>query len=99
MKKILVSLALLSVVTNVRAVNEFRYLENKAGGYIFFTYTYCVWKATGERVPNQFYVYSTNGTGVTITDGCYEYKAPFYIINWNGGGNTSINVNNTASIK
>jgi hypothetical protein len=74
-------------------------MPNKAGGYIFFTTTYCVWKSTGERVPNQFYVYSTNNSGVTIVDGCYEYKAPFYVITWNGGGGTTINSNSTESIK
>lgn len=97
MKKILIAaLMLASGIAN--AENEFRYTTNNAGGYMFFTTTYCVWKATGERVPNQFYIYSTNDNGTKIVDGCYYYKSPFYFIEWNGGGKTSILVSSTQAI-
>ena len=100
MKKIMVSLALfLSVLTNANADNEFKYTPNEAGGYIFFTYSTCIYIATGERVtPNSFYVYSTNKTGQKIVEGCYEYKYPFYVINWNGGGRTVVRAETTHSI-
>ena len=99
MKKILVLLLLLSASIVVRADNEFKYTENNAGGYIFFTYSTCIYIATGERVtPNSFYVYSTNNTGQKIIEGCYEYKYPFYVINWNSGGRTVVRVETTRSI-
>lgn len=98
MKKMLVSLALLSAVTSVKADNEFRYTPNNAGGYMFFTTSYCVYTSTQERIPNKFYVYSTNSNGVKTSDGCYEYKAPFYVIDWNGGGRTNIATSATAPI-
>ena len=99
MKKILVLLALLSASIVVRADNEFKYTENNAGGYIFFTYSTCIYIATGERVsPNSFYVYSTSSTGKKIIEGCYEFKAPFYVINWNNGGRTVIKASTTKPI-
>lgn len=91
MKKVL--FALLAVSSLAHADNEMAYTTNKAGGYMFFTYSTCVYVNTGERVPDSFYVYSTNSTGVKILDGCYRYKHPFYMIEWNKGGNTNINVN------
>ena len=98
MKKILVSLALLSALTSVKADNEFKYVQNDAGGYIFFTYSPCVYVNTGEKLPNKYYVYTTNDKGVKTSDGCYEYKHPFYVIDWNSGRRTNINVNNTSPI-
>ena len=82
-----------------RADNEFKYTENEAGGFIFFTYSTCIYIATGERVsPNSFYVYSTSSTGKKIIEGCYEFKAPFYVINWNNGGRTVIKASTTKPI-
>lgn len=76
-----------------KADNEMAFTTNKAGGYMFFTYSTCVYVNTGERVPDQYYVYSTSDSGIKIADGCYRYKHPFYMIEWNKGGNTNINVN------
>ena len=98
MKKILVLLALLSASIAVRADNEFKYTPNDAGGYIFFTYSTCVYVQSGDRIPNNFYVYSTNSNGKKIVDGCFEYKAPFYVINWNTGGRTVIKADSTKPI-
>jgi len=95
-KSLLVGLMLVAGVA--MADNELSYTPNKAGGYMIFTYTDCVWVATQQRVPNQYYVYSTNGSGVKIADGCYEYKYPFYFIGWNKGGNTTININTVTSL-
>ena len=82
-----------------RADNEFKYTPNEAGGYIFFTYSTCIYIETGERVtPNSFYVYSTNRTGQKIIEGCYEYKYPFYVINWNSGGRTVVKAETTRPI-
>ena len=96
MKKLLLSLLLVAGVAH--ADNEFRYTPNNGGGYIFFTTSYCVYVNTGERIPNKFYVYTTNSNGVKTSDGCYAYKAPFYIIDWNSGGKTSINASSTSPI-
>jgi len=82
-----------------RADNEMAYTSNRAGGSMFFTYSPCVYLSTGERVPDQYYVYSTDKTGSKITDGCYSYKHPFYMIQWNKGGNTNINVNSVNVLK
>ena len=83
-----------------KADNEMAYTTNRAGGNMFFTYSPCVYIATGERVADQYYVYSTDKTGQKITDGCYSYKYPFYMIQWNGkGGNTNINVNTVSPLK
>ena len=99
MKKMLVLLGLLlSVATAVKADNEFRYIPNNGGGYIFFTYSSCVWTSTGEKIPKKYYVYTTNSNGVKTSDGCYEYKAPFYVIDWNSGGRTNIAANATLPI-
>jgi hypothetical protein len=97
MKKILfATLMLLAGISH--ADNEFRFTPNNAGGYIFFTYSTCIYTNTGQRVPNSFYVYSTNKSGQKVTDGCYIHKYPFYLITWNGGGNTSIEVSTTEKL-
>lgn len=97
MKKFLAaSLIVLSSVAY--ADNEMAWTPNKAGGSMFFTYSECVYVNSGVRIPNKYYVYSTNGSGVKIADGCYEYKYPFYFIEWNKGGNSSINVNTVNSL-
>ena len=93
MKKILFCLLLVSSLAV--AENEFRYTGNKAGGNIFFTTSPCVRVSTQERIPNKWYVYSTDANGNNISDGCYEYKVPFYFVKWNGGGNLSINADDT----
>ena len=81
------------------SANEMAWTPNKAGGSMFFTYSECVYVSSGERLPEQYYVYSTNSTGVKIADGCYKYKHPFYLIQWNNGGTTNINVNNVNVLK
>ena len=96
MKKLFFALALISAAAH--ADNEMSFTSNRAGGYMFFTYSNCVYVNTGERVPESFYVYSTNGSGVKIADGCYKYKYPFYMIEWNKGGTTNINVNTVTSL-
>lgn len=96
MKKLLLSLLLVAGVAN--ADNEFRYTPNNGGGYMFFTTSYCVYTSTQERIPNKFYVYSTNSNGAKLVDGCYEYKAPFYVIEWNGGGRTTVAASTTSPI-
>ena len=97
MKKIIfATLMLLASISH--ADNEFRFTPNNAGGYIFFTYSYCVYVNTQERIPNNFYVYSTNKTGQKVADGCYTFKSPFYLIEWNGGGRTSIEVSSTEKL-
>lgn len=96
MKKLLLGLLFLANIAH--AENEFRYAPNNAGGNIFFTYSSCVWVNTGEKIPNKYYVYTTNSSGVKTSDGCYEYKAPFYVIDWNSGGRTNINSNSTYPI-
>lgn len=99
MKKILVSLLLCLSAHAANADNEFRYTPNNAGGYIFFTYSYCVYKETGERISDKtFYVYSTNSSGQRIQDGCYTFKHPFYVIDWNSGGRTNIVASGTLVI-
>ena len=97
MKKLLVSL-LLCLSAHANANNEFRYIPNNAGGNIFFTLSYCVYLNTQERVPNSFYVYTTNSNGAKTSDGCYVYNYPFYMIEWNGGGRTSIEVDKTITL-
>lgn len=81
------------------ADNEMAYVSNNAGGYIMFTYSPCIYLSTGQRVPDQYYVYSTYTSGVKGSDGCYSYKHPFYFIQWNSGGKTNINVNTVTPIK
>lgn len=66
---------------------------------MFFTYSTCVYVESQVRVPDSFYVYSTDSTGTKIADGCYKFKSPFYMIEWNKGGNTNINVNTVKVIK
>lgn len=93
-----IAITLLGAHFAVYADNEFKFTPNEAGGYIFFTYSYCVYKGTNERIPNSFYVYSTGSNGARILDGCYTYKPPFYVINWNNGERTSIVASSTSPI-
>ena len=96
-KHLLLGLFLLAGVAH--ADNEMAWTPNKAGGSMFFTYSPCVYVSSGERLPDQYYVYSTNTSGVKIADGCYKYKYPFYLIQWNNGGTTNININNVSPLK
>lgn len=89
-KKTAIALMLMAGVA--QAENEMAFIPNTGGGYIFFTYSDCVYVSTNQRVPDKFYVYSTNKNGGRISDGCYEYRYPFYIINWNSGSRTNVNV-------
>ena len=98
MKKNLL-MALLLVAGAAQADNEMAFTTNRAGGYMFFTYSNCVYVESQVRVPDSYYVYSTSDTGTKIADGCYKYKNPFYMIEWNKGGTTNINVNNVKPIK
>lgn len=82
-----------------KADNEMAYTGNNAGGSIFFTFSNCVYLNTGQRVPNQYYVYSTNSNGVKGLDGCYYYKYPFYFVEWNSGAKLTVNVNSVVPIK
>jgi hypothetical protein len=95
-KHLIVGLFLMAGIAH--ADNEMAWTPNKAGGSMFFTYSPCVYIKTGVRIPESFYVYSTNTSGVKIADGCYRYKYPFYLIEWNEGGNTNINVNTVTSL-
>ena len=97
MNKLLIGLLLVAGVAH--ADNEMAWTPNKAGGSMFFTFTECIYLNTGQRVPDSFYVYSTDKTGVKIADGCYKYKYPFYLIEWNKGGNTNINVSTVSTMK
>lgn len=97
MKKTLL-MALLVIAGAAQADNELAYTPNKLGGNIIFTYTQCVYVATGARVPDNFYVYSTDTGGNKVVDGCYSYKYPFYFVEWNKGGRLSINVNSVTSL-
>lgn len=95
--KLLLGLLLVSGIAS--ADNEMAYTQNKLGGQIFLTYSQCVWVETGKRVPDQFYVYSTDTGGNKVADGCYTYKYPFYFVEWNKGGRLSININSVTSLK
>lgn len=86
-------LATALIAGTAHSANEMAYTPNKAGGSIFFTYTPCVYVSSGQRVPDQYYVYSTDSGGNKGLDGCYYYKYPFYFVEWNGGGRLSVNVN------
>jgi len=97
MKKTLM-MALLVLAGAAQADNEMSFTTNRAGGYMFFTFSECVYLNSGIKVPDQYYVYSTNETGTKIADGCYKYKYPFYMIVWNSGGTTNININNVKSL-
>lgn len=77
---------------------DMAYIPNSAGGYIFFTFSDCVYVDSGKRIPNKFYVYSTTKTGTKGLDGCYQYKDPFYLIEWNSGTRTNVNVNDVTSL-
>lgn len=91
MKKLLVC-SLMAMSSLAFADNEMAYTANKAGGNIIFTYSNCVYVNTQQRVPNQFYVYSTDSGGNKGLDGCYSYKYPFYFVEWNGGGRLTVDV-------
>lgn len=91
--------AIFTSMKYAKAANEMAYTTNNAGGYFMFTYSPCVYVNTQQRVPDQFYVYSTYSNGTKGLDGCYYYKYPFYFIEWNGGGKTSVNVNTITPIK
>ena len=91
MNKLIIGLVML-ISSIANAGNEFAYMPNKAGGSIIFTFSKCVYVDSNKEVPNNFYVYSTDSSGNKITDGCYEYKYPFYFVVWNGGGKLSVNV-------
>ena len=92
-------LAMLLATGNVSAANEMAYLPNKAGGSIFFTFSGCVYKSNNQPIADYFYVYSTDQSGSRIADGCYQYKYPFYIVEWNTGSRSSFNVNNVYVLK
>ena len=96
MKKTLMA-ALFVMAGVAQAGEELAYTANKLGGNIIFTYTPCVYLATGNRVPDQYYVYSTDTAGNKVVDGCYAYKHPFYFVEWNKGGRLSVNVNSVTS--
>lgn len=97
MNKLLLGLLLVAGVA--QADNEMAFTTNKAGGYMFFTFSECVYLNSGNRVPDSYYVYSTSDSGIKIADGCYKYKYPFYMIEWNKGGTTNINVNTVRTLK
>lgn len=96
-KRLILAAAL--VTGTAQAENEMAYTNNKLGGHIMFTFTQCVYLATGQRVPDQYYVYSTDTGGNKVVDGCYSYKYPFYFVEWNKGGNLTVNVNNVVPLK
>ena len=98
MKKHL-ALGLILMAGIAHADNEMAYTNNKLGGQIFFTYSPCVYVATQQRVPDQYYVYSTDTGGNKVIDGCYAYKYPFYFVEWNKGGKLSVNINNVVPLK
>ena len=81
-----------------RAENEMNFVPNEAGGFIFFTYSYCVYVSNNQRVPDSFYTYGTDSAGNRIIEGCYKYKYPFYFVNWNNGSKITINVNNVTQL-
>jgi hypothetical protein len=87
------------IAGTAHADNEMAYTPNKAGGSIFFTFSNCVYVNTGQRVADQYYVYSTDSGGNKGLDGCYTYKYPFYFVEWNGGGRLSVNVNSVIPLK
>lgn len=95
-KHLFLSTLLIANIAN--ADNEMAYTKNKLGGYIMFTYSNCVYVNTQQRVPDNYYVYSTDTGGNKVIDGCYSYKYPFYFVDWNGGGKLSVNVNNVVPL-
>jgi hypothetical protein len=98
MKRI-IAVALTAASLNAVADNEMAYMNNKLGGTIFFTYSKCVYVKSGAEIPKNFYVYSTDRAGNKIADGCYEYKYPFYMVTWNGGGRLSVHINQVDLLK
>ena len=97
--KQLIAAVLAAVSLNAVADNELAYIPNEAGGTIFFTFSRCVYVKSGKNIPNNFYVYSTDKYGNKGSDGCYEYKPPFYLVKWNSGGRLSVNVNEITLLK
>lgn len=89
---------MLCSATLAHADNELAYTQNKLGGNMFFTYSQCVYVQSQQPIPNNYYVYSTDSLGNKIVDGCYEYKYPFYFVNWNKGGRLSVNINSVTSL-
>lgn len=90
-KHLFLSTLLIANIAN--ADNEMAYTANKAGGSIFFTYSQCVYVSNQQRIPDKYYVYSTDSAGNKGLDGCYSYKYPFYFVDWNSGSKLSVNVN------
>ena len=90
--KQLIAAVLAAVSLNAVADNELAYIPNEAGGTIFFTFSQCVYVSSGRVIPNNYYVYSTDKYGNKGSDGCYEYKYPFYLVQWNSGGRLSVNI-------
>lgn len=86
------------ITGTAHSANEMAYTANKAGGSIFFTYSACVYVSTQQRVPDQYYVYSTDSAGNKGLDGCYSYKYPFYFVEWNNGARLSVNVNSVTPL-
>jgi len=97
--KRLIAAALAAASLNAVADNEFAYISNQANGSIIFTYSQCVYVSNNKPIPNNYYVYSTDQYGNKGSDGCYEYKYPFYIVKWNSGGRLTVNVNQLTSLK
>ena len=97
MKKLLLIAAM--VAAPAFADNEMAYIDNEAGGSILFTYSRCVYVRTQKVVPNHYYVYTTDPYGNKIGEGCYEYKYPFYIVEWNGGKKLSVHISKVQVIK
>jgi hypothetical protein len=95
MRKLIFCLMLVSGIAS--ADNEMAYTSNKAGGNIFFTFSNCVYLSNGQRIPDNYYVYSTDSAGNKIADGCYSYKYPFYFVTWNSGGRLSVNINSVTA--
>ena len=86
------------IAGTAQADNEMAWTPNKAGGSIFFTYSPCVYLSNNQRIPDKYYVYSTDSAGNKGSDGCYSYKYPFYFVDWNSGGKLSVNVNSVTSL-
>ena len=95
----LLAVLLASVSISAMADNEFAYMPNQAEGSIFFTHSKCVYVSTKKVIPNNFYVYTTDKYGNKGSDGCYEYKYPFYLVHWNSGGRLSVHINQVELLK
>lgn len=97
MKRLVLIAALVSAPAF--ADNEMAYISNQADGNIFFTFSRCVYVESGKPIPKNFYMYSTDKYGNKISDGCYEYKPPFYMIKWNSGTRTSVPISQVTLLK